>query len=184
MITTPSSGSNFTTNLTFTQFESNPLPNWLSFNTSTANITSTNPTNLTSDTYTITNTYTGITGSSITLTTNVSVTVTEDRSSSGSGDGEKYCFDTNSELMCGIVATIIVLVGLVSVTVAVLFAYTEGKKIGKGSEEESERDDIEESQEHHSVQEHHHQPIQMHDIRVESATRGINMNCKTSDNKL
>ena len=184
MITTPSSGSNFTTNLTFTQFESNPLPNWLSFNTSTANITSTNPTNLTSDTYTITNTYTGITGSSITLTTNVSVTVTEDRSE-GSGDGEKYCFDTNSEAMCGIVATIIVIVGLVSVTVAVLFAYTEGKKVGKGYEEASERDDdIEESQEHHSVQEQHHQPIQMHEIRVESATRNINLNGKTSDKKL
>ena len=76
MMTSPNNGS-FSNNLTFAQSQSNALPSWLSFDSSTANITSADPDTLGSDTYTITNTYTGVSGSSITFTTDLNITVIE-----------------------------------------------------------------------------------------------------------
>ena len=76
MITTPNNG-NFSNNLTFAQSQSNALPSWLSFDGSTGNITSTNPGTLGSDSYTITNTYTSVYNSLLTLTTDLNITVIE-----------------------------------------------------------------------------------------------------------
>ena len=74
MMTSPNSG-NFSNNLSFAQSQSNALPSWLSFDNSTPSISMTNPDTSGSDTYTITNTYTGVSGSSIALTTDLNITV-------------------------------------------------------------------------------------------------------------
>ena len=134
MTTTPNNGT-FTNSLSFAQSQAAALPSWLSFDTTTANITATNPDTLGSDTYTITNTYTGVYGETITFTTDLNITVidpstvnnttpnntntnntnTNTTSSSGSNSDEDHCLGASSEALCGLLVTLIVVGALLPI---------------------------------------------------------------------
>ena len=191
MITTPNNGS-FSSNLTFAQYESNALPSWLSFNSSTANITSTDPDTLGSDTYTITNTYKGVYDSLFTFSTNLNISVVEfiptnttntnttntNTTSSSSSNDDKYCFDTSSEAVCGIVITAIAVAGLVLIIltfVCICCILKRGRK--KASK-------VEVQQDHQCVQQTDHQLVDIPNVQPETMVRCINAFIQDSDNKI
>ena len=74
--TTTGNNVNFTNNIALTQSDGSALPDWMTFNESTAMITVSNTSDVPATIYTMTNSYTGILGN-FTLVNNVSITFTE-----------------------------------------------------------------------------------------------------------
>ena len=187
MMTSPNNGS-FSNNLSFAQSQSNGLPSWLSFDRSTGNITSTDPETLGSDTYTITNTYTGVSGSSITFTTDLNITVIEyiasnttvdnstvdnttvtNNTSSNSNNDEKHCFGRSSEAACGIVITAIVLgllVPIIAITVLVYCKWNKARK--RANRNNFQQVYNQDNAQHQSVQHADHQVVDIHDMVLET----------------
>ena len=207
MMTSPNSG-NFRNNLSFAQSQSNALPSWLSFDNSTPSISMTNPDTSGSDTYTITNTYTGVSGSSITFTTdlNISVidiiapnttetnstetnstetnsTVTNNTNPNSSND-DKHCFGLSSGTECGIVITVIVLAFVIFIIVIAVFIHYNCKKARNRANRENARPVCnQENPQHQSVQQQDHQPLDIQDMDPETEARGINEDGQISDNQ-
>ena len=76
LTTSPTEG-NFTSQLTFAPVIALSQPSWLTFDTTTANFTAISPDTITSNTYTITSTHTGIFNSTITFSTIVNISIIE-----------------------------------------------------------------------------------------------------------
>ena len=72
------SSANFNNRLSFVQSSGSALPNWLTFDRSTANVSISSPSEVSNNTYTITNTYSGSIVSSFSLETNAVISVIEE----------------------------------------------------------------------------------------------------------
>ena len=180
MVTSPNNGS-FSNNLTFAQYQSNALPSWLSFDSSSANITSTNPSTSSSDTYTITNTYTGVTGSSFTLTTDLNISV----SGSNSNNDDKHCFGLSSGTECGLVIFAIALAVIIPIIGVAIIVYCKWKR----ARNRANRDNVQQvcnqdNAQHQPVQQQDHEPMQLQDMDPETEARGMDANYQIPDDQI
>ena len=109
---TPASSADFTVNqLTFAQSGGSSLPSWLTFDNATANVSISNPSEVSNDTYTITNTYTGVLGSTFTLQNNAIISLAEEvvtntttnttTTNNENNDDDDYCLNASSKGLCG-----------------------------------------------------------------------------------
>ena len=209
MTTTPNNGS-FSNNLTFAQNQSNSLPSWLSFDSSTSTITSTNPDTASSDTYTITNTYTGVFGTSIALTTNLKITVAgltstnntnstntnstntnSTNTSSDSKNDDNYCLDTSSEAVCGIVVTVIIVAGLALIIFIAVCCFYILKKVRKRANRVQVERDPQSIQQNDGlpmalpdIHQTNRQTMEIQDIPSETIERCVDGTLQASDNQL
>ena len=202
MITTPNNGS-FINNLSLAESQSNALPSWMSFNSSTAEITITDPDTVSSDLYTITNTFTSVFGSSFTLTNDLNITVIEvtvpnntvpnntvpnntvSNNTNSNSEDDDYCFDTSSEIVCGIIITIIAVVVIVPVIIIGVIIYCRWSKARENSHRACvQGNDNQENIQHHSIQQQDHQPMQAQDVALETEARAINEVYQTPDHQL
>ena len=187
MITTPNTG-NYSNNLSLAESQSNTLPSWLSFDSSTAEITSTDPDTVSSDLYTITNTLTSVFFAlPFTLTNDLNITVIEStgNTTNNSKNDDDHCFDTSSEAVCAIIITAIIIGGLIPFIILAGIIYCKCKKARNNSDRTCvQADDNQDNQEHHSIQQQDHQPVQAQDVELETETRGFNGVYQTSDNQI
>ena len=109
---TPASNADFTANqLTFAQSGGSSLPSWLTFDNATANVSISNPSEVSNDTYTITNMYTGVLGSTFTLQNNAIISLAEEvvtntttnttTTNNENNDDDDYCLNASSKGLCG-----------------------------------------------------------------------------------
>ena len=102
-VSTSASNANFSNQLTFVQSNGSSFPNWMTFDSTTASVTLSIPNEESSDTYTITNSYTGVLGSTFTLTTNATISITN-----ATNSDDDYCLKASSEGMCAFFVILIV----------------------------------------------------------------------------
>ena len=182
MVTSPNNGS-FSNNLTFAQYQSNALPSWLSFDSSSANITSTNPSTSSSDTYTITNTYTGVTGSSFALTTDLNISVTG--SSTNSSNDDKHCFGLSSGAECGLVIFAIAFAVIAPIIAIAVIVYCKWKKARKRANRNNVQQVCnQDNAQHQPVQQQDHQPVDIQGMALETEARCIDEVYQTADNQI
>ena len=76
-VVTAASNANFNNSITFEQYNGSSTPSWMAFDTTTANISISNTSEISSDTYKITNSYTGVINASFTLETTAIISLAE-----------------------------------------------------------------------------------------------------------
>ena len=132
-VTTAASDSNFNNTLTFSQAEGQSLPSWLTFNSTTANASISDPTALNSDSYTIANTYLGVTGNFV-LNTNLTINVIEETSTTNNNtnNDEDHCLGTSSEALCGVLVAVIIIIALIPIIAIGAIVYCKCKKRPQG----------------------------------------------------
>ena len=121
-VSTSARDANFSNQLTFAQSNGSSLPNWMTFDSTTASVSLSIPNEESSDTYTITNSYTGVFGSTFTLTTNATISLTSATTSltNGTNSDDDYCLNASSEGLCAFFVILIV-AGVVGVVALVIF---------------------------------------------------------------
>ena len=122
-VITSASSANFTNNITFAQSNGSSLPSWLTFDNTTANVSISSPSAVSSDTYTITNTYTGSLGVTFTLTTNATISIVEDTTTNNTvnnttnnttapdennNEDDNHCLNASSEGLCAFFVILII----------------------------------------------------------------------------
>ena len=132
-VTTAASDSNFNNTLTFSQAEGQSLPSWLTFNSTTANASISDPTTLNSDSYTIANSYVGVVAN-FTLNTNLTINVIEETSTTNNNtnNDEDHCLGTSSEALCGVLVTVIIIIALIPIIAIGAIVYCKYKKRPQG----------------------------------------------------
>ena len=132
-VVTAASTANFTNNITFAQSSGSSLPSWLTFDTSTANVSISNPSAVSNDTYTITNTYTGVLGSTFTLQTNAIISLAEEvvtntTSNNENNSDDDHCMNASSEGLCIFYIVLIAVGAFILIAILVLSIYCKFKK--------------------------------------------------------
>ena len=123
-VVTTASSANFTNNITFAQSNGSSLPSWLTFDNTTANVSISSPSAVSSDTYTITNTYTGSLGVTFTLTTNATISIVEEITTNNTVNNttnnttttpdennnkdDDHCLNASSEGLCAFFVILII----------------------------------------------------------------------------
>ena len=132
-VTTAASDSNFNNTLTFSQAEGQSLPSWLTFNSTTANASISDPTALSSDSYTIANSYVGVVAN-FTLNTNLTINIIEETSTTNNNtnNDEDHCLGTSSEALCGVLVTVIIIIALIPIIAIGAIVYCKYKKRPQG----------------------------------------------------
>ena len=116
-----STSSNFTNQLTLLKSDGSALPNWMTFDSTSGIVSTSVPSEISSDTYKINNLYTGELGNSFTLSTNLTIRIVE-------AEDKDYCFDASSKFMCGFFISLIILTGFILVIVFIVILYSILKK--------------------------------------------------------
>ena len=128
-VITAASSANFTNNITFGQSSGSSLPSWLAFDITTTNVSISNPSEISNDTYTITNTYSGSLVGSFTLNTNAiislaeeiiinttdtsnstvsnSTTVSNTTTNNENNEDKDHCLNAPSDVVCGVYIALI-----------------------------------------------------------------------------
>ena len=124
---------NFTTNqITFTESNGSSLPSWLTFDTSTANVSISTPSEIYNGTYTQTNTYTGVLGNTFTLQNNAIISLSEEVVNSTTNnenkDDDGHCLNASSKGLCAFFIFLIVVGALIPVISIGVFLYCKLKK--------------------------------------------------------
>ena len=141
-VVTAASTANFTNNITFAQSSGSSLPSWLTFDTSTANVSISNPSAVSNDTYTITNTYTGVLGSTFTLQNNAIISLAEEvvtntttnetntntTSNNENNSDDDHCMNASSEGLCIFYIVLIAFGAFILIAILVLSIYCKFKK--------------------------------------------------------
>ena len=132
-VVTAASTANFTNNITFAQSSGSSLPSWLTFDTSTANVSISNPSAVSNDTYTITNTYTGVLGSTFTLQTNAIISLAEEvvtntTSNNENNSDDDHCMNASSGGLCIFYIVLIAFGAFILIAILVLSIYCKFKK--------------------------------------------------------
>ena len=150
-VVTAASTANFTNNITFAQSSGSSLPSWLTFDTSTANVSISNPSAVSNDTYTITNTYTGVLRSTFTLETNAIISLAEEvvtntttnttnttdttdttnrntTSNNENNSDDDHCMSASSEELCILYIVLIAVGAFILIAVLVFSIYCKFKK--------------------------------------------------------
>ena len=128
-VVTAASTANFTNNITFAQSSGSSLPSWLTFDTSTANVSISNPSAVSNDTYTITNTYTGVLGSTFTLQTNAIISLAEGVVSNNENNSDDdHCMSASSEGLCIFYIVLIAVGAFILIGILVFSIYCKLRK--------------------------------------------------------
>ena len=147
-VVTAASSADFTNNITFAQSNGSSLPSWLTFDNTTANVSISNPSEVSSDTYTITNTYTGSLGVTFTLTTNATISIVEDTTTNNtttttnttatnnttttpdenSNEDDDHCLNASSEGFCALFVILIIFGVLALVIIIGAISYCKLRK--------------------------------------------------------
>ena len=123
----------FTTNqITFDESNGSSLPSWLTFDTSTANVSISNPSEIYNGTYTLTNTYTGVLGNTFTLQNNAIISLSEEVVNSTTNnenkDDDDHCLNASSKGLCAFFIFLIIVGALIPVIFIGVFLYCKLKK--------------------------------------------------------
>ena len=155
--TTTGNNVNFTNNIALTQSDGSALPDWMTFNESTAMITVSNTSDVPATIYTMTNSYTGILGN-FTLVNNVSITFTEvvqnntsnntntNNGTNNQNGDDDHCLGASSEALCGVFMTIIVVAALAFIICIGVVLYCKLKKKPENDRIRVDQQDVNESQ--------------------------------------
>ena len=76
-VVTAATNANFTNQLTFATKNGSSMASWMSFDSSAGNVSISIPSEISSDNFTITNTYTGVLGNNFTLATDLTINIVE-----------------------------------------------------------------------------------------------------------
>ena len=127
-VVTAASSADFTNNITFAQSNGSSLPSWLTFDNTTANVSISNPSEVSSDTYTITNTYTGSLGTTFTLNKNVTISIVGDTTTPENNEDDNHCLNASSEGFCAFFVILIIFGVLAPVIIVGAILYFKLRK--------------------------------------------------------
>ena len=123
-VVTSASDANFSNQLTFVESTGSSLPSWLTFNASTASVSISNPSAASSDTYNITNTYTGSLGNTFALNTSLTINIVEGTTTSD----DDHCLNASSEGFCALFAILIAVGVLATLIIIGVILYCKLRK--------------------------------------------------------
>ena len=128
-VTTGANTANFSNQLSMTPSDGQAIiPSWMTFDSSTAGISLTSP-EISSGTYTVTNSYTGVV-LNFTLDTNVTINITEPVAQTNNGtnnDDDSYCLGASSEGLCAFFVILIIIGVLGPIILIAAFIYFKVK---------------------------------------------------------
>ena len=182
-VVTSATNANLTNQVTFTKSDGQTTPNWMTFDTGTANVSISTPSEVSSDTYTISNSYaSGVLVSSFTLDTNVNISITAQ--TNNTNDDDDYCLNASSKAVCGIFIALIVIGVFAPVIFILIVIYYKAKCKTSRQEDMSKIDQEQPEEDDQHPENDESAPLGHQNEMLKTETQGVNQNQEADDNQV